>query len=72
MKTRSQSSFPMFRPAAAGLPGLRRGSPSPSFKHERVAPALPVDAAGGRPAREALRGLLQWLQRARALNSLGL
>ena len=72
MKTRSHSSSPMFPAAAAVLPGLCRGLLPPSFTQQRVAPALPVDAAGGRPAREALRGLLQWLQRARALNSLGL
>lgn len=59
MNTRSQLSFPI-SPRAAWQPAVAHPAPA------RPAAA---DTLSGRPARQLLRGLLLWLQRARALNS---
>lgn len=71
MQTRSQSLFPSPVHAASGTApvGLRRGAWQPQVSRQPALQPARVDAASGRPARELLRGLVAWLQRARALNS---
>ena len=59
MSTRSQLSFPISL-RGAWQPAVARPAP--------VRPAA-AETATGRPARQSLRGLVLWLQRARALNS---
>lgn len=77
MQSRSASSlFPIRtdRDCVPGLVALRRGAWQPSLQPERP-PQRPAWAsrhpAGvtGWPVRDALRGLLVWFERARALNS---
>lgn len=66
MQTRSQALFPSSSNAsAAGSRGVLRAAWQPSLAQQPVR----ADAAVGHPLRQLLRGLLPWLQRARALNS---
>ena len=72
MQSRSASSlFPRPAPAcapAASIP-LRRGVWLPDSPRGTSGQALRPATVAGQPLREALRGLLAMLQRARALNS---
>ncbi len=68
MKTRSHPLFHAPAHVASALPvvGLRRGVWQPALQPK---PAARPSTLGGRPLLQSLRGLVAWLQRARALNS---
>ena len=72
MKTRSAISLFSLPAQACAAPAsvmLRRGAWLPEAPHSVGRPALRPAVVTGQPVREALRGLLAMLQRARALNS---
>lgn len=68
MTTRSQTLFSIVAPAAA-QGAVRRAAWQPTLQQQTAARRATVDALSGLPVRQALRGLLGWLLRARALNS---
>ncbi|MBU6440659.1 MAG: hypothetical protein KGJ03_01965 [Betaproteobacteria bacterium] len=72
MKTRSAVSMFSLPAQACATPAsvmLRRGAWIPEAPRSVGQPALRPAVVTGQPVREALRGLLAMLQRARALNS---
>ncbi len=71
MKTRSATLYHAPAHGAAALPvvGLRRGVWQPALRPSQPSQPSRQSALSGHPLLQSLRGLVAWLQRARALNS---